>query len=69
MKQTFLIAATAALVITAVAILLAFPVMWLWNSCLVGTVEGIHEITFWKALGLIVLFQVLFTRSSNTSKE
>jgi len=69
MKQTFLIAATAALVITAVAILLAFPVMWLWNSCLVGTVEGIHEITFWKALGLIVLFQVLFTRSNSTSKE
>jgi len=69
MKQTFAVVVTAIVFIAVVAILLAYPVMWLWNSCLVGTVEGIHEITFWKALGLIALFQVLFTRSNNTSKE
>ncbi|VDM07210.1 unnamed protein product [Wuchereria bancrofti] len=45
---------------TIVAVITAYPVMWLWNGCLVGTIDGVHEITFFKALGLAVLCALLF---------
>jgi hypothetical protein len=50
-------------------LLLGFPVMWLWNACLVGLVTGIGPITsFWQAFGLMVLCGLLF-KSSSTSKS
>lgn len=52
-----------------VAIFLALPVMWLWNSCLVPAVDGIHSIGFWQALGLNVLFSILFKTTNTTSKK
>lgn len=52
-----------------VALFLALPVMWLWNSCLVPAVDGIHSIGFWQALGLNVLFSILFKTTNTTSKK
>lgn len=49
------------------AILLAWPVQLLWNGCLIGAVDGVHEIGFWQAMGLNFLFSMLF-KSSNSSK-
>jgi len=51
-----------------IAILFAWPVQLLWNGCLVDAVDGVHPITFWQALGLTVLFSILF-KSSTTSKQ
>ena len=42
---------------------LAFPVQWLWNWCLVPAVNGINPIGFWQALGLTILSNVLFKSS------
>ena len=51
------------------AVILAFPVMWLWNGCLVGLVVGINPITsFWQAFGLMLLCSLLF-KSSSSSKS
>ena len=50
------------LVITAV--LLAWPTQWLWNNVLVGAVDGIHVIGFWQALGINILFNMLFKPNS-----
>jgi len=56
------------LMILVFGALMAFPVMWLWNSCLVGTVAGISPITsFWHAWGLIILCGFLFKSSSSKS--
>ncbi len=41
--------------IVIVCLLCAFPIKWLWNGCLVGTIDGIHEINAWKALGIGIL--------------
>jgi hypothetical protein len=59
-----------ALIIFA-AILLAWPVQLLWNSCLVDAVDGVHQIGFWQAMGLNFLFSILFknSTSSNSSKK
>lgn len=51
------------------AILMAFPVMWLWNACLVGLVAGINPITsFWQAFGIMLLCSLLFKSSSSKIK-
>lgn len=61
----FLLLAVLILVIGA---LMAFPVMWLWNGCLVGTIAGISPITsFWHAWGILILCGFLFKSSSKSS--
>src|SRR5438270_13981294 len=43
----------------AIAALLSFVVMQLWNH-LLPEIAGIHSITFWQALGLLILSKILF---------
>lgn len=47
------------------AILFAFVfgivVMWLWNWIMPTIFEGIPEITFWQAFGIILLSKILFS--------
>lgn len=49
-----------------VIFVLAFPVMFLWNHCLVPAVNGVNAIGFWQALGLMILANVLVKTSINT---
>lgn len=57
----------AALAVLAVAaIILAWPVQLLWNYSLIGAVDGINPITFWQALGINLLFGMLFKNSSSS---
>lgn len=48
------------------AVILAWPTQLLWNSCLVGAIDGVHEIGFWQALGLNFLFGILVKGNSNS---
>lgn len=50
-------------IILLTGIVLALPVQLLWNGCLVGAVDGVHPITFLQALGLNILFSILFKSS------
>ena len=52
-----------------VIFVLAFPVMFLWNHCLVPAVNGINAIGFWQALGLMILAIVLVKTSINTKSK
>jgi hypothetical protein len=40
--------------------LLAWPIMMLWNGCLVPAVVGLHLITWFQAWGIEVLVALLF---------
>lgn len=42
------------------AVLLGYPVMLLWNYCLVGAINGVNEIGFFQAIGLNLLASILF---------
>ena len=44
--------------------LITWLVQELWNSCLVPAVDGVHDITFWQALGLSALSSILFKNVS-----
>ena len=48
--------------------LMAWPVMELWNQCLVPAVEGVKEIGWLQAWGLQFLVNMLF-RISATKKD
>ena len=48
--------------------LLAWPVMELWNGCLVPAVDGVKNIGWMQAWGLQFLFGILF-KSSITNKK
>jgi len=57
-KLGVFLSALGLLVVTAV--LLAWPTQWLWNNVLIGAVDGVHPIGFWQALGINILFNILF---------
>lgn len=52
----------AAILLTVLILssLVALPTMWLWNTCLVPAVDSVNEVTFWQALGINILFNILF---------
>jgi hypothetical protein len=50
--------------IVALSILYAVPIVFLWNWCLVGTIDGVHEINFWKALGISILINMISAKST-----
>ena len=63
-------AASGVIAIAAlVSIIAAWPVQLLWNSCLVPAVDGIHPIGFWQALGITVLFNILFKQSHRSKND
>jgi hypothetical protein len=55
--------------IVALSILYAVPVVFLWNWCLVGTIDGVHEINFWKALGISILINMISAKSTTSQSK
>lgn len=45
--------------------LLSWPVMMLWNGCLVDAVTGVKEITWLQGWGISVLFGILFNKTTS----
>ncbi len=60
MKRHRILRVLKVLVIVLVAVtVFSFAVLWLWNH-LMPVIFGLHAITFWQALGLLVLSKILF---------
>jgi len=55
----------ATIIIVAVGLLFSLPVMLLWNGCLVGAINGINEISWLQAWGILVLCGLLFKTQIN----
>ncbi len=67
MKEIFGLTLIAIVTIAIGALLLALPIMWLWNW-LMPLIFGLIKINFWQALGLGLLSGLLF-KSSITNKK
>jgi hypothetical protein len=52
-----------------ISAIVAFPIMWLWNLCLVPAIPLLAKITFWQALGIKVLISLLSYSNSSSSKK
>lgn len=50
-------------------LIFSFPVMLLWNGCLVGAITGVNEITWLQAWGIMILCGFLFKSSISSKKE
>jgi hypothetical protein len=50
-------------ILVVLSFLFSWPVMALWNGCLVDAVSGVKEITWLQAWGLNVLCSILFNKS------
>jgi hypothetical protein len=59
----------ALVVVVVLSLLMAYPIMWLWNWALVPAVDGINLISFWQAYGLNILFAVLFKSTNYKSNK
>lgn len=49
--------------------LLAWPVMLLWNYALAPVVDGVNNISLGQALGLMVLMSLLFKTHVSNNKD
>jgi hypothetical protein len=68
MDKVFVVVAGLLFVI-AVSFVLSWPVMALWNGCLIGAVDGVHEITWMQGWGISILCGILFKTDVSTNKK
>jgi hypothetical protein len=59
---------TVLLLAICISFLLAWPVMMLWNGCLVDAVAGVKEVTWLQAWGLNILVGIM-TKSGVETKS
>jgi hypothetical protein len=52
--------------VCVVSFLMSWPVMLLWNECLVGAITGINQVTWLQAWGISLLCGLLFKTNVNT---
>lgn len=54
-------------IVAIISLILALPTMWLWNW-LMPILFGLTKITFWQALGVNILSNILF-KSYNSNQK
>jgi hypothetical protein len=67
MKMLGLVTAAIGLVVL-IGLILSLPVMLLWNYCLVGAINGVNEIGWMQAWGILILAGLLF-KTHVTNKD
>jgi hypothetical protein len=50
-------------IVVVLGLLFSYPVMLLWNGCLVPAVDGVKEIGWLQAWGIMILTGILFKTS------
>lgn len=58
----------AVVVLLVIGFLMSWPVMMLWNGCLVDAVTGVKEIGWLQAYGLTILTSFLFKSTTSSTK-
>ena len=54
------LALSGLVIVLFLSFVMSWPVMALWNGCLVDAVQGVKEITWLQGWGITVLFSLLF---------
>ena len=52
-----------------IGLFIAWPIQWLWNNCLMGSIEGINTISFWDAYGIYLLSNLILHRDAVYTKN
>ena len=51
-------------VMIIISLVLSYPIMLLWNACLVPAIPAIHEVQWMQMFGIMTLVSVLFKSTS-----
>lgn len=68
MKETLASAILMWIAAVTIGLLISWPVQWLWNYVLVGTITGVNEISFWQTYGLFILIRLITINNISKSK-
>lgn len=69
MKVTILTGLLLLVLIVVISLVLSYPVMLLWNYCLVPAVNGISTISLLQAWGIMILVRMLTSKIDLTTKK
>lgn len=58
----------AMLIVALIGLIISYPVMLLWNYCLVPAITGVNQITWLQSWGLLILANLLI-KTSNSEKS
>lgn len=67
MKEALIIAGLFIAFVLIFTAVLSLPFMFLWNW-IMPDIFGLTKITFWQAIGLLLLSNILFKSNSNQKK-
>lgn len=56
-------------IVVIVGLLLSFPLMLLWNACLVPAVQGLSEIGWLQAWGIMIACSIMFKNTTSYKKD
>lgn len=56
-------------IVVIVGLLLSFPLMLLWNACLVPAVQGLSEIGWLQAWGIMIACSIMFKNTTTVKKD
>ena len=68
MKYVTTIMTTLGLILF-LSLIIALPVMWLWNWALVPAIDGVNPIVWKHAWGISLLFSLLFKSGISPNKD
>ena len=51
-------------IVIVLGLVLSFPLMLLWNGCVVPAINGVQEITWLQAWGILIASNLLFKNTS-----
>lgn len=71
MKIGLILSAVVGFIVLLVLLsfLFSWPIWMLWNGCLVGAIDGVHQITWLQAWGLSILCSFLFKPTITNTKS
>ena len=52
-----------------ISLMQGIPILYLWNYCLIGTINGVNEITYMKAVGISLLSNILIKSDIYFNRE
>lgn len=65
-QATLAAAGTVIGIVIFLSFLLSYPVMLLWNGCLVPAVDGLREVSWLQMWGISILLGLLFKTNVST---
>lgn len=68
MKENLASAILMWIAAVTIGLLVSWPVQWLWNYVLVGTITGVNEISFWQTYGLFILIRLITINNISKSE-